>query len=83
MRMAVEYQTLPERQGLPRISICSARPCGRSEGRIYKPEYSQGFNPHMVMSFASAMPVGLCSDSEYFELKLIRRNAAGGLFERA
>jgi len=29
--------------------------------------YSQGFNPHIVTSFASAMPVGLESRGEYLE----------------
>ncbi|MEZ4357159.1 MAG: TIGR03936 family radical SAM-associated protein [Eubacteriales bacterium] len=29
--------------------------------------YSAGFNPHILLSFATAMPVGLVSESEYFE----------------
>ena len=32
--------------------------------------YSQGFHPHMLLSFASAMPLGLCSRGEYAEIQL-------------
>lgn len=69
MRLVVEYK----RTGAARYAshLDMQRAAMRAVRRTkLKPEYSQGFNPHMVMSFASAMPVGLCSDSEYFELKL-------------
>lgn len=32
--------------------------------------YSQGFNPHLFISFACALPVGVCSDAEYVEVQL-------------
>lgn len=32
--------------------------------------YSQGFNPHMLVSFACALPVGVCSEAEYAEVVL-------------
>lgn len=32
--------------------------------------YSEGFNPHMKMSFASALAVGLTSATEYMEVEL-------------
>ncbi len=32
--------------------------------------YSQGFNPHLLISFACALPVGVCSDAEYVEVQL-------------
>lgn len=32
--------------------------------------YSQGFNPHLLISFAAALPVGVCSESEYVEVQL-------------
>lgn len=32
--------------------------------------YSQGFNPHPKISFASALPVGTKSSAEYFDLQL-------------
>jgi radical SAM-linked protein len=32
--------------------------------------YSQGFNPHPIMSFASALPVGVTSDGEYIDMLL-------------
>lgn len=33
-------------------------------------EYSKGFNPHLLISFACALPVGVCSTSEYVEVQL-------------
>jgi radical SAM-linked protein len=69
MRLAVEFK----RYGAARY--CSHLDMQRAAMRAVRrtdlmPEYTAGFNPHMVMSFASAMPVGLVSDSEYFELRL-------------
>ena len=32
--------------------------------------YSQGFNPHQIMSFAAPLGVGLTSDGEYVDLEL-------------
>ena len=32
--------------------------------------YSQGFNPHLLISYAAALPVGVCSESEYVEVQL-------------
>lgn len=32
--------------------------------------YSEGFNPHMKISFASALAVGVTSEAEYLELEL-------------
>ncbi|HWR05667.1 TIGR03936 family radical SAM-associated protein [Sporomusa sp.] len=32
--------------------------------------YSEGFNPHMKMAFASALAVGVTSDAEYLDLEL-------------
>jgi radical SAM-linked protein len=32
--------------------------------------YSEGFNPHMKVSFASALAVGVTSDVEYFDLEM-------------
>ncbi len=32
--------------------------------------YSEGFNPHMKMSFASALAVGVTSDAEYMDFEL-------------
>jgi radical SAM-linked protein len=31
--------------------------------------YTQGFNPHQIMSFAAPLGVGLCSDGEYFDIE--------------
>lgn len=32
--------------------------------------YTEGFSPHMVMSFASPLGVGLTSDAEYFDIEI-------------
>lgn len=32
--------------------------------------YSQGYSPHMIMSFANPLGVGLTSDGEYFDIEL-------------
>lgn len=32
--------------------------------------YTEGFSPHMVMSFASPLGVGLTSDGEYFDIEI-------------
>lgn len=34
--------------------------------------YSQGFNPHLLISFAAALPVGVCSEAEYVEFQLTK-----------
>lgn len=32
--------------------------------------YTEGFSPHMIMSFASPLGVGLTSDGEYFDIEI-------------
>ncbi|NLK27852.1 MAG: DUF2344 domain-containing protein [Clostridiales bacterium] len=36
-----------------------------------KSEYSKGFNPHQIMSFAAPLGLGLTSDGEYLDAELI------------
>lgn len=36
----------------------------------YKVSYSTGFSPHMIMSFAQALGVGVESEGEYFDVEL-------------
>lgn len=36
----------------------------------YDSEYTQGFNPHQIMSFAAPLGVGLTSDAEYVDIGL-------------
>lgn len=38
--------------------------------------YSQGFSPHMIMSFANPLGVGLTSDGEYFDMELTKAVAS-------
>lgn len=33
-------------------------------------KFSEGFSPHMIMSFANPLGVGLTSDAEYFDIEL-------------
>ncbi|MEP0827436.1 MAG: TIGR03960 family B12-binding radical SAM protein [bacterium] len=35
-------------------------------------EYSQGFNPHMKLSFGPPLPLGFSSEAEYFDISLER-----------
>ena len=44
--------------------------------------YSEGFNPHMKLSFASALSVGVTSDAEYMDLELSKPMDADELIER-
>ena len=44
--------------------------------------YSEGFNPHIKMSFATALAVGVTSDSEYMDFQLTQNVAAKEVLER-
>ena len=44
--------------------------------------YSEGFNPHMKLSFASALSVGVTSEAEYMEFELVDEISARELGER-
>ena len=44
--------------------------------------YSEGFNPHMKLSFASALSVGVTSDAEYMDLELSEPMAEGEIAKR-
>ncbi len=44
--------------------------------------YSQGFNPHPLVSFATALATGYSSDCEWFELRLTKAITAGEFTER-
>ncbi len=44
--------------------------------------YSQGYNPHMLIGFACALPVGVVSSAEYMELKLAQEIAEEKLSDR-
>lgn len=41
--------------------------------------YSAGFSPHMIMSFASPLSVGMESDAEYFDMELVSAVSAEDL----
>lgn len=44
--------------------------------------YSEGFNPHMKLSFASALSVGVTSDAEYLDLELKEKMAEEEISKR-
>ncbi|WP_371371520.1 TIGR03936 family radical SAM-associated protein [Sporomusa aerivorans] len=44
--------------------------------------YSEGFNPHMKLSFASALAVGVTSDAEYLDLELTEEADIGSVKAR-
>lgn len=45
-------------------------------------KYTEGYSPHMVMSFASPLGVGLTSDGEYFDLELTEEMEEAEALER-
>lgn len=44
--------------------------------------YSEGFNPHMKVSFASALSLGVTSDAEYMDFELTRPVCQPEVFDR-
>ncbi len=44
--------------------------------------FTKGFSPHMVMSFANPLGVGLTSDGEYFDLEITRPLSTKGAVKR-
>lgn len=45
-------------------------------------EYSKGYNPHQIMSFAAPLGVGLTSDGEYLDVQLLSSDAPEVMVER-
>lgn len=44
--------------------------------------YSEGFNPHMKVSFASALAVGVTADAEYADIELTKNICQPDFFDR-
>lgn len=44
--------------------------------------FSSGFRPHMIISFAAPLSVGVTSDGEYFDMELSGRMTSGELVRR-
>ena len=44
--------------------------------------YSRGFNPHMIMSFASPLGIGITSDGEYLDIQLSAPMSSAEAVER-
>ena len=45
-------------------------------------EYSKGFSPHQIMSFAAPLGVGLTSDAEYLDVSLLSSDEPSTMIER-
>jgi len=45
-------------------------------------EYSKGFSPHQIMSFAAPLGVGLTSDGEYLDVQLLSADSPEVMIER-
>lgn len=45
-------------------------------------EYSKGFSPHQIMSFAAPLGVGLTSDAEYLDVSLLSCDSPERMMER-
>jgi radical SAM-linked protein len=45
-------------------------------------EYSKGFSPHQIMSFAAPLGVGLTSDAEYLDVSLLSCDSPEAMVER-
>ena len=73
------------RKGAPvtcRIWICCVV-CSAILRRANMPlAYSQGFNPHPILSFAQAMGVGLATIGDYFEVGLEENLEPEALLQR-
>lgn len=45
-------------------------------------EYSKGYSPHQIMSFAAPLGVGLTSDGEYLDIQLLSSDTPGNMVKR-
>lgn len=45
-------------------------------------EYTKGFSPHQIMSFAAPLGVGLTSDAEYVDVELLSSDEPGKMIDR-
>ena len=44
--------------------------------------YSEGFNPHMKLAFASALSVGVTSDAEYADIAMLQKVKATDFIDK-
>ena len=70
MRYIVKFQRLASVRFISHLELmrCLHRALRRSGIKV---AYSEGYNPQIRMSFAFAMPVGLISYGEYFDIRLV------------
>jgi radical SAM-linked protein len=81
MRVIVEYTREERVKYISHLDLM--RTMQRAVRRAGIPiAYSQGFNPHPVMAFASALPVGVTSQGEYMDIILAEPMSLPVLKER-
>lgn len=69
MRVGMKFARTGDAKFISHLDM--QRVMGRALRRSGLPvKYSEGFNPHIVMSFASALPVGMETEGDYLEFKL-------------
>jgi len=75
-RVRMEFSKGDEVRFLSHLDLVKAfeRAIRRAELPI---AFSEGFNPHPKMNFASALAVGVTSDNEYIDIELVRDVDAG------
>ena len=72
-----------EREGIYISHLDFLRTIGRSLRRAGLPvKYSEGFNPHVILSFASPLGVGISSQCEMFSTQLLEEVAKDEMLER-
>ena len=71
MRILLEYTRGERVKYISHLDLMRAmqRAVRRAELSI---AFSQGFNPHPIMAFASALPVGTTSEREYMDILLTK-----------
>ena len=82
MRALVQFAKLSRLRSSFRIWTCSGLCRWRCGARSLPVAYSQGFNPHPVMAFASALAVGWTSDCEILDVKLSQPVSEGFAFSQ-
>lgn len=69
MRIMVKFQKTGAASYISHLDLMRAMQRTFRRGKL-PIKYSQGFHPHAILSFATALPVGMESHAEYMELEL-------------
>lgn len=81
MKLVIKYSRHGAAKYISHLDM--QRAFGRAVRRADLPaEYSHGFNPHIVMSFASPLSVGYETEGDYLELSLVQQVEPATVMER-